>query len=116
MGSSPSPNSDREMKMERQEQSALHLQLVPEDGDGEEEQPITVEEAMACLPSIMGEDLRVLIKVKPPWRGMLTPKVDIIVGTQNLSDTFDWDLDSDVTPEEFASLHVKELGLSGEFA
>jgi SWI/SNF-related matrix-associated actin-dependent regulator of chromatin subfamily B protein 1 len=42
--------------------------------------------------------------------------VDIIVGTQNLSDTFEWDLNSSVSPEEFALLYVKELGLSGEFA
>ena len=43
-------------------------------------------------------------------------QIDIIVGSQNLSDTFEWDLNSTVTPEEFACLHVKELGLSGEFA
>lgn len=42
-------------------------------------------------------------------------EVDIILGTQNLSDTFEWDLNSAATPEEFAALYVKELGLSGEF-
>jgi len=41
--------------------------------------------------------------------------VDIIVATQNLSDTFEWDLNSTVTPEEFALSYGKELGLSGEF-
>ena len=43
-------------------------------------------------------------------------QVDIIVGTQNLTDSFEWDLNSLVTPEEFALSHTKELGLSGEFA
>jgi SWI/SNF-related matrix-associated actin-dependent regulator of chromatin subfamily B protein 1 len=42
--------------------------------------------------------------------------VDIIIGTQNLTDTFEWDLNSAVTPEEFAANYVMELGLSGEFA
>ncbi len=52
---------------------------------------------------ISEDDLRILIKV------------DIIVGTQNLSDTFEWDLNSSVTPEEFAECYTKELGLSSEF-
>jgi SWI/SNF-related matrix-associated actin-dependent regulator of chromatin subfamily B protein 1 len=43
-------------------------------------------------------------------------QVDILVGMQNLVDSFEWDLNSSVTPEEFAASHVKELGLSGEFA
>jgi SWI/SNF-related matrix-associated actin-dependent regulator of chromatin subfamily B protein 1 len=43
-------------------------------------------------------------------------QVDILVGTQNLTDSFEWDLNSNVSPEEFAASHVKELGLSGEFA
>ena len=43
-------------------------------------------------------------------------QVDIIVATQNLSDTFEWDLNSSITPEEFAHSYVAELGLSGEFA
>lgn len=41
--------------------------------------------------------------------------MDIIVGTQNLSDAFEWDLDSVVSPEDFAASYVKELGLSGEY-
>jgi len=46
----------------------------------------------------------------------MVTQVDIIVATQNLSDTFEWDLNSDVSPEEFALSYIKELGLSGEFA
>ncbi|ORX41203.1 hypothetical protein BD324DRAFT_613614 [Kockovaella imperatae] len=75
-----------------------------EDAVKKEEKPMTVEEATATFSSVQSEDLRFLIKV------------DIILGTQNLTDTFEWDLNSVVTPEEFAALHVKELGLSGEFA
>ncbi|RXK41701.1 hypothetical protein M231_00936 [Tremella mesenterica] len=71
---------------------------------GTKEEPMSVEEAMAGLPEDQADELRILVKV------------DIIVGTQNLSDTFEWDLNSSVTPEEFASSHCSELGLSGEFA
>ncbi|OCF78534.1 hypothetical protein I204_00474 [Kwoniella mangroviensis CBS 8886] len=69
-----------------------------------EERPMTVEEAMQNLPTEETEELRILIKV------------DIIIGTQNLSDSFEWDLNSTVTPEEFAASYVTELGLSKEFA
>lgn len=80
-----------------------YLVLGPE-GD-EAERPMTVEEMMKDVPdSGVGEELRVLIKV------------DIIIGTQNLTDTFEWDLNSGVSPEEFAASYVRELGLSGEFA
>lgn len=50
------------------------------------------------------------------WGASADDQVDIIVGTQNLTDSFEWDLNSLVTPEEFALSHTKELGLSGEFA
>ncbi|WRT70508.1 uncharacterized protein IL334_007506 [Kwoniella shivajii] len=69
-----------------------------------EEKPMTVEEAMQNLPKEEMEELRILIKV------------DIIIGTQNLSDSFEWDLNSTVSPEEFAISYVTELGLSKEFA
>ncbi|WVQ95720.1 hypothetical protein IAU59_002819 [Kwoniella sp. CBS 9459] len=69
-----------------------------------DQRPMTVEEAMDCLPQEETEELRILIKV------------DIIIGTQNLSDSFEWDLNSSVTPEEFATSYVTELGLSLEFA
>ncbi|KAK8850360.1 hypothetical protein IAR55_004278 [Kwoniella newhampshirensis] len=69
------------------------------------EKAMTVEEATAMLPSSDAlEELRILIKV------------DIIIGTQNLTDSFEWDLNSAVTPEEFAASYITELGLSLEFA
>ncbi|KAK4684761.1 SWI/SNF-related matrix-associated actin-dependent regulator of chromatin subfamily B member 1, partial [Tremellales sp. Uapishka_1] len=72
---------------------------------GEDERPMTVQEVLAGLGDVGAEEeLRITIKV------------DIIVGTQNLSDSFEWDLNSSVTPEEFAASYVKDLGLNGEFA
>ncbi|WWC72392.1 uncharacterized protein I206_106354 [Kwoniella pini CBS 10737] len=70
----------------------------------EEDRPMTVEEVMQLLPKEQTEELRILIKI------------DIIIGTQNLSDSFEWDLNSTVTPEEFSASYVTELGLSKEFA
>lgn len=65
---------------------------------------MTVDEAMACLDTGKDDDeLRFLVKL------------DIIVGTQNLSDTFEWDLNSSVSPEEFAASYCTDLGLGGEF-
>jgi SWI/SNF-related matrix-associated actin-dependent regulator of chromatin subfamily B protein 1 len=65
---------------------------------------MSVEELSASLEGgEYGEDLRLLIKI------------DIMVGNQNLSDTFEWDINSEVTPEEFAASYCRELGLSGEF-
>ncbi|KAI6038612.1 SNF5-domain-containing protein [Pisolithus marmoratus] len=52
----------------------------------------------------MHEDLRILIKL------------DIIVGSVRLDDQFEWDLENeDASPEQFAEVYVKELGLGGEF-
>ncbi|KAG9226723.1 hypothetical protein CCMSSC00406_0008423 [Pleurotus cornucopiae] len=54
-------------------------------------------------PSIY-EDMRILIKL------------DIIVGSIKLDDQFEWDLDNtDASPEEFAEVYARELGLVGEF-
>jgi SWI/SNF-related matrix-associated actin-dependent regulator of chromatin subfamily B protein 1 len=90
------------------------------------ELPMTVEEAMDQWGQGAegGDDLRILIKVCCVIKSSLyrrikiqtDDKVDILVGTHNLSDSFEWDLASPVTPEEFAALHCKELGLGGEFA
>lgn len=33
----------------------------------------------------------------------------------HLSDTFEWELTSTVTPEEFAEVYAADLGLNGEF-
>ncbi|KAG0698325.1 SNF5-domain-containing protein [Suillus ampliporus] len=50
------------------------------------------------------EDLRILIKL------------DIIVGSMKLDDQFEWDLENvDASPEQFAEIYAKELGLGGEF-
>ncbi|KAF8892911.1 hypothetical protein BD779DRAFT_1467981 [Infundibulicybe gibba] len=50
------------------------------------------------------EDMRILIKL------------DIIVGSMKLDDQFEWDLDNtNASPEEFAAVYAKELGLGGEF-
>ncbi|CAE6459210.1 unnamed protein product [Rhizoctonia solani] len=50
------------------------------------------------------EELRVLVKV------------DVIVGTMNLTDQFEWDInDPHNSPEEFAEVYCNELGLGGEF-
>ncbi|CAE6541305.1 unnamed protein product [Rhizoctonia solani] len=43
-------------------------------------------------------------------------KVDVIVGTMDLTDQFEWDInDAHNSPEEFAEVYCKELGLGGEF-
>ena len=109
-GQSVSSEGSDEVKTEAGDDTELSVKIV--DGDGmlvDHEEPVddevmTVEEAMSRFGTGQGEDLRVLIRV------------DIIVGTQNLSDTFEWDLNSTVSPEEFAESHCRELGLNGEFA
>ena len=43
-------------------------------------------------------------------------QLDIIVGSVKLEDQFEWDLDTpDPSPEYFADIYTKELGLGGEF-
>ena len=43
-------------------------------------------------------------------------QLDIIVGSYKLEDQFEWDLENaDPTPEQFAEIYCKDLGLSGEF-
>lgn len=70
----------------------------------EMERPMTVDELDALVDwGKCEEELRLLIKV------------EILIGNQNLTDTFEWDLNSEVTPEEFALSYCTELGLSGEF-
>lgn len=98
--------SDDEVKTdEGADQDDSHIRIVSFD-DEVDDKIMTVDEAMACLPATAvteDDELRILVKV------------DIIVGTQNLSDTFEWDLNSTVSPEEFAVSYCKDLGLSGEF-
>ncbi|KAG8678306.1 SWI/SNF chromatin-remodeling complex subunit, partial [Ceratobasidium sp. 394] len=52
----------------------------------------------------VSEELRVLVKL------------DVIVGTMNLTDQFEWDINNpDNSPEEFAEVYCRDLGLGGEF-
>jgi len=68
------------------------------------DRPMTVDELEGMVDyKNAEEELRLLIKV------------EILIGNQNLTDTFEWDLNSLVTPEEFALSYCTELGLSGEF-
>lgn len=85
------------------DQDDSHIRIVSFD-DEVDDKIMTVDEAMAGLePGKDDDELRFLVKI------------DIIVGTQNLSDTFEWDLNSTVTPEEFAASYCTDLGLTGEF-
>ncbi|CAG8779726.1 13440_t:CDS:2, partial [Racocetra persica] len=45
----------------------------------------------------------------------VTINLDIHVGRLNLRDRFEWDLSSDLTPEEFSKILVADLGIGGEF-
>lgn len=96
---------DEEVKTdEGADQDDSHIRIVSFDDELLDNKIMTVDEAMACIPSGSDdEDLRFNIKL------------DIMVGTQNLSDFFEWDLNSTVTPEEFAASYCKDLGLTGEF-
>ncbi|CAG8495611.1 7442_t:CDS:2 [Funneliformis caledonium] len=42
-------------------------------------------------------------------------RLDINVGKLSLRDRFEWDLSSDLTPEEFSKYLVSDLGIGGEF-
>jgi SWI/SNF-related matrix-associated actin-dependent regulator of chromatin subfamily B protein 1 len=73
-------------------------------GTTQDDRPMTVDELDALIDNKnVQEELRLLIKV------------EILIGNQNLTDTFEWDINSLVTPEEFAHSYCTELGLSGEF-
>ena len=75
--------------------------------------------------SLMHEEMRILVKVRRPVPpsaedGRLTlahaMQLDIIVGAYKLEDQFEWDLENvDPTPEQFAEIYAKDLGLGGEF-
>ncbi|CAG8520111.1 13777_t:CDS:2 [Acaulospora morrowiae] len=51
----------------------------------------------------------------PPEDSRITVNLDIHVGKLNLRDRFEWDLSSDLTPEEFSKILVSDLGIGGEF-
>jgi SWI/SNF-related matrix-associated actin-dependent regulator of chromatin subfamily B protein 1 len=43
-------------------------------------------------------------------------QLDVIVGTMNLTDQFEWDInDPNNSPEDFAEVYCRDLGLGGEF-
>ena len=43
-------------------------------------------------------------------------QLDIIVASYKMEDQFEWDLENaDPTPEQFAEIYCRDLGLSGEF-
>lgn len=46
---------------------------------------------------------------------LLVCQLDIHVGKLKLRDQFEWDLSSDLTPEEFSKILVSDLGIGGEF-
>ncbi|KAJ7764511.1 SNF5-domain-containing protein [Mycena maculata] len=75
-----------------------------EDMDAADERPMAVEEFTFDQSAPLHDDMRILIRL------------DIIVGSVKLDDQFEWDLDNtDASPESFAEIYTKELGLSGEF-
>lgn len=100
-----------------------------QDGLGEE-QAMTLEQlARVKTPGAMaGDDMRILVKVRPlkclvwhwPPPGLtshpLSPQLDITVGTLNLTDAFEWDInETDAAAEQFAEVYAADLGLAGEF-
>ncbi|KAJ7337371.1 hypothetical protein DFH08DRAFT_705548 [Mycena albidolilacea] len=68
-----------------------------------DERPMSVDE-FTFDHKALHDDMRILIRL------------DIIVGPIKLDDQFEWDLDNaDASPEGFADIYAKELGLGGEF-
>lgn len=43
-------------------------------------------------------------------------KLDFLLGRYHFQDSFDWDPNSEITPEEFAATLAADFGLGGEFA
>lgn len=75
-----------------------------EDSDGDSDAPLAADELLARLGDMANsQDLRIKIQL------------DIISGNMNLTDTFEWDLMSPISPEEFAETYAADLGLNGEF-
>ncbi|KAJ7481525.1 hypothetical protein FB451DRAFT_1443853 [Mycena latifolia] len=70
-----------------------------DDMDAADERPMAVEE-FTFDQKALHDDMRILIRL------------DIIVGSIKLDDQFEWDLDNvDASPEGFAEIYAKELGL-----
>lgn len=67
------------------------------------ERPLAPEE-ISIDQKTASEDMRILIRL------------DIIVGNVSLQDQFEWDIDnSPESPERFAEVYARDLGLVGEF-
>jgi len=82
-----------------------HAQNTDEDDlDAAEEQPPELDPALPYT-AYKDDDMRIPIRL------------DITVGTNNLSDQFDWDINNpDNNPERFANQLCSDLALSAEFA
>ncbi|CAG8544182.1 4033_t:CDS:10, partial [Diversispora eburnea] len=61
------------------------------------------------------EHYNILESSLPPEDSRVTINLDIHVGRLNLRDRFEWDLSSDLTPEEFSKTLASDLGIGGEF-
>ncbi|RHZ81118.1 hypothetical protein Glove_123g151 [Diversispora epigaea] len=61
------------------------------------------------------EHYNILESSLPPEDSRVTINLDIHVGRLNLRDQFEWDLSSDLTPEEFSKTLASDLGIGGEF-
>ncbi|TFK19245.1 SNF5-domain-containing protein [Coprinopsis marcescibilis] len=72
-------------------------------GDQKENALLSLHE-IPLNEATMHEEMRIVIKL------------DIIVGSMKLDDQFEWDIEgTEVTPEEFAEVYTRDLGLGGEF-
>ncbi|KAG1752128.1 hypothetical protein EDB19DRAFT_1627888 [Suillus lakei] len=89
---------------ERKRRKVASVKIEESDAfETDKEKPHTADEIEVDEKTVH-EDLRILIKL------------DIIVGSMKLDDQFEWDLENvDASPEQFADVYAKELGLGGEF-
>lgn len=96
----------RSMSLRNQRKRRRVTSVKVEESDAfetDKEMPHTADEIEVDEKTVH-EDLRILIKL------------DIIVGSMKLDDQFEWDLENvDASPEHFADVYAKELGLGGEF-
>lgn len=75
-----------------------------DESDADSDGPLPAEDLLSRLGDMANsQDVRIKIQL------------DIISGNMNLTDTFEWDLLSPVTPEDFAEAYAADLGLNGEF-
>ncbi|TBU24697.1 hypothetical protein BD311DRAFT_671180 [Dichomitus squalens] len=95
----PDPRTRKRRKVVKDETVEQPTAAVPPSGDV----PMTVDDFEED-ENLMHEEMRILVKL------------DIIAGSYKLEDQFEWDLENvDPTPEQFAEIYCKDLGLGGEF-